>query len=355
MTRLVTSLPNSPQYKEINVVPLKDVTKFQPNDIFHVFEANWSDGMEKLLSEKGMPAWIINDYWTTLDWASPKNIFYTCNTWLGDEVNKIYRNSTYTDSVDTEYACVIMINKKQVNRYLALKLAELFKIDFKYTWSGIGRNFDMGQIITELDQSNYTNWMTNDQRNFLLAPIQLEKQWIVHPQNSKEDLTVSISNLRDIPGYDFPWSNGLESLGSKSAVHIITESVSYQRGSIFTEKTVYSVLGLNFPVWVGGCKQADEWKKHGFDIFDDVINHDYQHFNTLIERCWWAFALNLDIMQDKNYAAQLRQKYLPRLINNRNLLLNGQLDHNAKCVLDSWPDPVKNTGSLFLKKVYNIV
>ena len=93
---------------------------------------------------------------------------------------------------------------------------------------------------------------------------------------------------------------------------------------------------MNFPIWVGGGNcQAEMWKKLGFDVFDDVINHDYQHYDTLLERCVYAFTLNKEILTDIDYATSLRNANIERLKNNRSLILSGKLSDYIKNELET--------------------
>ena len=100
-----------------------------------------------------------------------------------------------------------------------------------------------------------------------------------------------------------------------------------QRGSVFTEKTLYSVLGLTFPIWVGGYNQAKEWNRLGFDTFDDIIDHSYQDYDTLIERCYFAISNNIELLSNREKVAQVRNSLKDRLMQNCEMLLQNHLAH----------------------------
>jgi hypothetical protein len=101
-------------------------------------------------------------------------------------------------------------------------------------------------------------------------------------------------------------------------------------------------LGLTFPLWIGGYGQADEWRKLGLDAFDDVVDHGYQYYDTLIERCWWAFALNIDLLTNKEKAADLRQLNATRLIANRDLFLQDHLAKQNDLTISTWPKEIQD-------------
>jgi hypothetical protein len=145
------------------------------------------------------------------------------------------------------------------------------------------------------------------------------------------------------------WDAGLNQMFSSSAVSLISESVDYQAGIGYTEKSIYPVLGLTLPIWIGGKFQAEQFEKMGFDVFNDYIDHSYQYCNTLTERCYRAIADNQKILSDVEFAAETRQKLMSRLKKNRQFLLdiaNNPNEQYRRIVdiinnLDNPPDFVK--------------
>jgi hypothetical protein len=139
-----------------------------------------------------------------------------------------------------------------------------------------------------------------------------------------------------------------------TAVAVITESLTFHQAAVLTEKSMFTILGANFPLWVGGYGQADAWKQVGFDAFDDVIDHSYQYLPTLIERCWAAFELNVDILTNQQLAQQLRINCQDRFRNNQDLLMSGQFFHYCQKEINSWPEPAKSTAVSLFDYVFNL-
>jgi hypothetical protein len=216
-------------------------------------------------------------------------------------------------------------NKKQINRYLTIKLVEIFDLDCVYTWSGDGRSFDMTDTIAELQLVQDESLLAA--KNEILSPIVIDPKFF--------------DSNGVIWDFALTWNLGLNHVYQKSAVSLIAESLRYQKGAVFTEKTVLAVAGLTFPIWVGGYGQAQEWKQCGFDTFDDIIDHSYQYCPTLIERCWHAIKLNLELLKNKDLLVQLRNTHLSRLHNNRDLLMSGHLRRHNNTVISTWPEYVQ--------------
>jgi hypothetical protein len=335
---------------------LHDVDVIDSNDVFHVYDAFQTAALDRFWPQRGRAGYVVNDLWSAIEWPGGPPV-YTCPAWLVQQI-RMFRQDRIPliDSVTTEYACNFMINKKQVNRYLMLKLQEMFDLDCTYSYSGKFRGYDMSTIIQELESLDWQDMMTQRQRGFLLAPVELPQRWIEYtgempPENPDKDKDDPLS-WKYYGGNTWSWVNGLHDIFEKSAISLITESVAYDRGAVFTEKTAFSVMGLTLPIWVGGYGQAAEWEKLGFDIFDDVIDHSYQYRDTLFERCWWAVKSNLDLLRDRERAAQLRSSMMPRLLANRDLLMSDHVRDRCWDMVESWPQEIRDTGGALIKAVY---
>lgn len=313
--------------------------KISADSTLHIYDVFDQFRLDTLL-KKGTPKNILNDHWIEIELAGPK--IYTVPLFLENAIEECKPwHTVEVDNVETKTVFNFMINKKQINRYLCLKFVELFDLrDYDYTWSGIGPVFDMSPIITEINQLGLSLPINSAQQGFLLSSVNIPPKFFYH-DNSKSNN----SNIVGVGGYVWVWNNGMCNIFSNSAISLITESVTFEKGAVFTEKTVYAILGLTLPIWIGGYRQADNWKKIGFDIFEDVIDHSYQHRDTLFERCYYAFANNLSLLSDKTNIIQLRKKLLPRLQHNRDLLLNRQLKKYITQEVQTWSEDLQQAVS----------
>jgi len=114
---------------------------------------------------------------------------------------------------------------------------------------------------------------------------------------------------------------------------------------MFSEKALHAIMGLNFPLWVGGYGNAAALERIGFDVFNDIIDHSYQFYPRLIDRCYWAVELNRRILQDLDYARYCRQRADSRLRLNLQRLHDGTAAKFNESVMAAWPphisDPVR--------------
>lgn len=298
-----------------------DLDKVQNIDHSHVihrydyFEQNHVDAILK----KGCPKYFLSDAFTAVSFQGVQVVGLPL--WLEREAKKIITCTKFSDELITTNCFNFMINKKRLNRFLCIKLVEWFKLtDYDYTWSAVDQNFDMSYIIAELDQLGSRSPLDESARSFILSSITLEKRFFHRWEKTKTQIGNQAS-IEPYGGNVWTWQNGLNQLFSRSAISLITETVVKEKGMLFTEKTLFAVLGLTFPIWVGGYEQAKEWTRLGFDTFDDIIDHSYQSHSTLIERCYYAIANNIDLLSDKSKIHKLRLQNKHRLLKNREFLL----------------------------------
>jgi hypothetical protein len=318
------------------------ISEFTDQHVLHVIDTFDQEFVNTIL-QRGTPRCIISDHFVHAQFNGLQVIGLPL---IYELVSKEITNDLIlNDRIDTNLAFNFMINKKQINRFLCMKLVELFKLtNFDYTWSGLDRRFDMSHIIEELDILGTNSPLDINARSFILQPVGLEKQWLGESGQPSAGNRLPIGK-----GYGYPWKIGLDKMFSQSAVSLITESVALQTASVFTEKTVYAVLGQTFPIWIGGCNQANDFSRMGFDVFDDIIDHSYQSYETLIERCYYAFEKNLSLLSNLDLLRNLRLQKQQRLIKNRELLCNGETSRFINHQIAALPDDIKQVMPDILK------
>jgi hypothetical protein len=238
----------------------------------------------------------------------------------------------------------VMINKKMDHRYLTLRLIEYFDLkDFVYTYSGSAKSIDDTNIFKDLDLCDPKRQMfPPDIMMQILGDVTIPP--VFFGKTNFLELAKQQGVVPDC-GYHDAWQAGLDQIFSSTLVSLITESDNgdYDKVTVFTEKTVYAILGLTIPIWPGGYKHADRFEIMGFDVFSDIIDHSYQFEDTMFMRCWRAFRDNFELLNDLAKAKKLREVLMPRLIFNRQHLFSNELvdwyHHNMK----TWPIEIKNT------------
>ena len=329
---------------------LEHIDQFQPGDIFFV------PGMVPPLTLKhwiqvyGTPDFIVCDHAGEVNIDGLK-IYSAPLRGLAFSFEK-FENFNQADlprEVNTKFCFNFFINNSmgRTNRHVLLKLVEYFKLEcFDYILNDTAKYHDMQYVINEL------NVIANDEfsadfKTKLLAPTTLVTKY---NKNFSHDPFDELASFKS-----HIWKDDVELVFNNSAVSLVSEFwYGWQLASVFSEKTILAIMGLTFPIFVGGYGHANCLKQAGLDVFDDVIDHSYQYRTTLIEQCFYAFKDNLHILTDLELAKQLRQTHLNRLLKNRDLLYEHILTKHAYSVVDTWPEPLRSSISSYWYFIQNV-
>jgi len=319
------------------------VTMSEPDQIVYLEDDNskgttvWiKDGFpienyQTLIKNHGVPSLLVSDSYPQYPYLDATIDFYYLPTSLYAHYVVLDNNIKLLDHVP-EYCFNFVTNRKNINRYLLLKLVEWFDLSScRYTWSGAGSTVDMSNLFGDFNLLQ-NQVPSQEFMNHMLGPVSKIKPYFVDTNNQTNQGILDKQHRLDIGSIEWAWDNILNDIMSRSCVSMISESIGYENAMQFTEKTLYSVMALTFPIWIGGYKQAEAWTDHGFDTFDDIIDHSYQHYDSLLERCFYAFRDNLKILTDFDHACHLKQKNMHRLLQNRSEAKK-QLQ---KTMLQSW-------------------
>lgn len=108
----------------------------------------------------------------------------------------------------------------------------------------------------------------------------------------------------------------LRLLYENTLVEIVNETVFFQHGIFVTEKFQNSVYAFNLPIILAAPGTVDYLRSHGFDMFDDVVNHEYDRICDPLQRIFQAVESNFRLLTDPDHARECWQHCLPRLENN---------------------------------------
>jgi hypothetical protein len=322
---------------------LEFIDKFLPDDIFYVPGMIEPKILCHWLEKYGHPAYIVMDQAGDIKIDNLK-IYSVPLRGLAFSFEKFEKlnQSELLSTPDTKFCFNFFVNQNlNVNRYMLIKLVEYFEFDcFDYVLNTDKKFCSIPSLRDQLPANDPE--LLTEFRTKILKPIRLSTR---HTPNYDID---------SVPYNTYKWADNLELNFSSSAVSLIGETQGDLTASIFTEKTIFAIMGLTFPIFVGGYGNADYLKQVGLDTFDDIIDHSYQFLPTLAERCFYAFKNNMHVLTDLSLAKQLRQEHLARLLKNRDLLYDQILTKHAYSVVDTWPDPLKSTIKPYFEFIQKI-
>ena len=182
-----------------------------------------------------------------------------------------------------------MINKPRISRKLLLVLIEKFKLE-NYTYS--------------------LPWKTNPINQIPVT---------THTFGIKEQLD---QGIRQGDCTNAQTYSGLlqHAVFEPSCISLITEPSFIERETMHTEKTLMALYGGTLPIWVGGWMLASTLRGMGCDIFDDIIDHSYEHMEDPWDRAYYAIERNIRLLKDFKRASSFIRHNQRRLRNNINLV-----------------------------------
>lgn len=122
------------------------------------------------------------------------------------------------------------------------------------------------------------------------------------------------------------FQNRLKDLYKNTFLEIVSETTFFEECFLITEKTANCFLGCNFPIILNSKGSVNFLRTIGFDMFDDVINHDYDNIDNPFERMYYAINDNKEILMDSAKIKKLWIKNIDRFKQNVNCLKTTMYD-----------------------------
>lgn len=330
-----------------------DIWKFEPTDDVLIMD-EWirpdgTDPVEEIIATSSKPKSITSEHYTDIKDCSYRDILNPASAFFYHELEEFSKLPNAPTTQPRNVCFSFMLNRKRLARLLLIRMVEYFNLNsYNYSLCFSNTAFDASVIIPMIDLSDIKD--KEKLKQVLLGSTALTPK-IWHK--------TSVSTAENIDNFDYGNHNSLnyaqiiKPLFDSSIVSIIVETVGHERATTFTEKSLMPVLSMNFPLWFGGYQQAEFFKDLGFDVFDDVIDHSYQHRNNYLERCYYAIADNYSILSNLEFATQQHQKYITRLERNKQYAQSDTCRQRLmERILRSHPDVVTWLTDNFLHNGY---
>lgn len=159
----------------------------------------------------------------------------------------------------------------------------------------IGINFKENQVHVK-------NLINNGFKAINMFDFQITDSRNIYPDNDNDNV--------------FNFENKLRCYYQNTFVDIIAETSFTERSFLVTEKTLNSIYGCSFPLFITSPGFVNFLRKMGFDMFDDIIDHSYDDIIDPIDRAYSAIILNLDLLKDCENTKKLWIKNQHRFLKN---------------------------------------
>jgi hypothetical protein len=112
------------------------------------------------------------------------------------------------------------------------------------------------------------------------------------------------------------FKNKLAPYYTNTFIEVISETSYFEKYFLITEKTLNSIYGCCFPIFLSSYGTVDFLRNIGLDVFDDVIDHSYDLIDDPVERMYHAFYDNKDILSNLTNIKNIWKLNQPRFLRN---------------------------------------
>jgi hypothetical protein len=160
--------------------------------------------------------------------------------------------------------------------------------------------------------AQHSGWVVPEQLKLLLPSndihASINDEYAIYENNNNDNVTNFETRLRQ--------------LYTQTSVEIISETSFTEASYLITEKTLNSIYGCNFPILLCGKGAVQTLRDIGFDVFDDVVDHSYDHISDPAARLYSAIASNLKLLADADFAKKKWLRCRERFASNVNIAQN---------------------------------
>lgn len=239
-------------------------------------------------------------------------------------------------SITIDKHFIALARRPTKNRVLLVKrLLDLFSKDLRAS-CGVGfpkdsivnkRGEHLGSFPRIIDHATYWHYLDNIKNGTDITDedAKILRSYIIQP-------TVSFQEL--FAPYDYPLKiedndiidntqqhTALDQKFFSAMVNIICETTEHDHQPInLSEKTFKAFAWHQIPVWHASPGHAKVTRDLGFDLFDDIINHDYDSITTYNDRTDKLIESLINFRNEYSDVNKLRVDIWDRLENNNKLL-----------------------------------
>jgi len=112
------------------------------------------------------------------------------------------------------------------------------------------------------------------------------------------------------------FKNNLIHYYRETFVEIITETSCTEHCFNLTEKTLNSIYGKSFPILISSPGVVAFLRTMGMDVFDDVVDHNYDSIEDPVDRIYQAVYSNIELLTNNAKTKELWKQHEHRFIKN---------------------------------------
>ena len=240
-------------------------------------------------------------------------------SWGGDITNHANEYKTLdpvsNKNFDSEFTFLTLNRNPRHHRALSVSL--LYGLGLE-SFGLISCMFDLPGLV------NNMNWIYSDNQIKIRDIIDLGAT-LFDPTKLKitDDRNIyTIEHNDNVSNF----KNKLRSYYENTFVELIAETSFTEASFLITEKTLNSIYGCNFPIWLSSVGVVTFLREIGLDTFDDIIDHSYDLIENPIDRLYHAIADNKELLTNLARTKQLWFANQERFIKNVDFVKHDMYD-----------------------------
>jgi len=223
--------------------------------------------------------------------------------WGGDITNQRMQYSTlnpvFNKSWESSYNFISLNRNRRNPRMVFLALLHQANITNFKTRGLISCGFhDYIQDTQPLDILDELDWRLLPTMSSKIIQGLIKCKWIPPNIKEKQDIYTGIKPNDNVQNF----KNKLEKYYKNVCIEFVNETSMTEKCFLITEKTMNSIYGCNFPIFISSPGIVKFLKNIGMDVFDDIIDQSYDTIVNPADRIYAAINLNKHLLGDKPHA-----------------------------------------------------
>jgi hypothetical protein len=233
---------------------------------------------------------LIPNFYNLDNWVESSNLFSVNNT-INTKFRVKYKRCDHKTFTHKKWVC--LNNRSEPHRTALISYLLLNDLDKS------GNITCSDKILSNCDMGDILKYFRFKDSNILKSFIRLKNddfdRYISKPFPKETFVNTLTDEVIDdcIDNYQ----ENLFPIYQHTALEIISCSIFSEPTPLLGEKEIQSVYAKNFPIFIGSKGIAKVFKNiWGMDIFEDIVNHDYDEIDDPTERLTAAIDLNLHLL-----------------------------------------------------------
>lgn len=245
-------------------------------------------------------------------------------------------NISLCSATDKDMTFCALMNKERPPR--TLTSAWLHKnFNQKNNFTNYSQRFTgtegLTQLLPLLEQIEDLNFITN-KKSKLLSPKFIGR-YLLDPMSenqSDDDYHMRRQNYKE----------NTHNMERRSLINIITEPMFFEKGNVFTEKTIQACLSCNVPFFVNGYYTPDYFEQLGFHAFRDLIDYSAMDESNPIKRTIKLLDANKELLLNgfdyNKYKNEIEHNFYH--VQDAKTILQKIYAMNDKTLFNKWYDDI---------------